>query len=514
MATVNNVKTRILNKISTWSEWESVKDTFRPLRGEICIVEIPTNTDDTGLTPPAIGIKVGDGQRYFGALPWVQAIAGDVAAEIKTLTGVADIDAKIADLASGRQLATVAELNSFSESLRDTSAIVSSLSTKIGKVNIGKDDNDQEKSITQAIADLQSAVGDSSEGLGTQVSNLKEVVGDANSGLVKDVTDLKSADISMSSRVDGIEDRVEANEGKLAGINGTVVDSIAAVNTTANQALGNANTLIGSDAGKSVRTIANEELAAQLLSGKADADFKTLKDLANWLESHPEDAFAMNTAINSMKQNLGYTGEHLETAPATVDARIATAISNLETKINISNYVDKTTYQGTTDAVAGLNSKVDTGDKNVSVYVADALATYANSGALHDVSERVTAIENAPYASTGYVDNKVAALAGEGNTSTVKANADAIAALAGANNTSTVSANATNIASLQNTVKSLVENDTVEGIVSAVTQDTNTGKISIAHKKITMEDMAQKDPADTSKDYIFIFDCGNASRDA
>lgn len=79
----NQLKTRILNKISTWTEWESVKTTFKPLRGEICIVEIPTGTASTGLTPPAVGIKVGNGTDFFGDLPWIQAIAGDVTAWCK-----------------------------------------------------------------------------------------------------------------------------------------------------------------------------------------------------------------------------------------------------------------------------------------------------------------------------------------------------------------------------------------------------------------------------------------------
>ena len=29
-------------------------------------------------TPPAIGIKIGDGEHYFHELPWVQAVAADV----------------------------------------------------------------------------------------------------------------------------------------------------------------------------------------------------------------------------------------------------------------------------------------------------------------------------------------------------------------------------------------------------------------------------------------------------
>ena len=65
------------------------------------------------------------------------------------------------------------------------------------------------------------------------------------------------------------------------------------------------NTLVGDDAGKSARTIANEELAAQLLSGKADADFKTLQDLAAWLEDHPEDVATINTNIQNLQRLVG-----------------------------------------------------------------------------------------------------------------------------------------------------------------------------------------------------------------
>jgi hypothetical protein len=54
--------------------------------GEIAIAEIPSGASDSGLTPPAIGIKVGDGQKTFSQLGWIQAIAGDVQAWAKAAT--------------------------------------------------------------------------------------------------------------------------------------------------------------------------------------------------------------------------------------------------------------------------------------------------------------------------------------------------------------------------------------------------------------------------------------------
>ena len=110
------------------------------------------------------------------------------------------------------------------------------------------------------------------------------------------------------------------------------------------------NTLVGTDTGKSVRKIANEELAAQLLSGKADADFKTLQALATWLEDHPEEVAEINKNINQMK------------------ALIGTAIPEGATSTNIIDYIqelvnaEKTratgAEKGLSDRVTDLESKI------------------------------------------------------------------------------------------------------------------------------------------------------------
>ena len=84
-------------------------------------------------------------------------------------------------------------------------------------------------------------------------------------------------------------------------------------------------TLVGSDAGKSVRTIANEELAAQLLSGKADADFKTLQELAAWLEDHPEDVATINLNISNLQTLVGTLPEGV--TATTIVGYIAEAVA-------------------------------------------------------------------------------------------------------------------------------------------------------------------------------------------
>lgn len=74
----NILNARIKLKYDTWDKWEAIKGSFTPLAGEVIIYEIPAQTTATGLIPPAVGIKVGNGRDLLKDLPWIQAAAGDV----------------------------------------------------------------------------------------------------------------------------------------------------------------------------------------------------------------------------------------------------------------------------------------------------------------------------------------------------------------------------------------------------------------------------------------------------
>lgn len=68
---------------------------------------------------------------------------------------------------------------------------------------------------------------------------------------------------------------------------------------------GKVTTLIGSDGGKSVRTIANEELTKQLIPENAGEALDTLQEIAAWIQAHPGDASAMNKAISDLETLVG-----------------------------------------------------------------------------------------------------------------------------------------------------------------------------------------------------------------
>ena len=84
------IETRILLRYDTLSNWMS--STVILKQGEAAIAAAPfeytiENTNDRPVhTPPAVGIKIGDGYHYFSELPWVQGVAGDVYSWAKAQT--------------------------------------------------------------------------------------------------------------------------------------------------------------------------------------------------------------------------------------------------------------------------------------------------------------------------------------------------------------------------------------------------------------------------------------------
>ena len=59
----NIIKSRVMLKYDTLVNWNSSNLVLK--KGEVAIAEVPSATSDSGLTPPAIGIKVGDGTKTF-----------------------------------------------------------------------------------------------------------------------------------------------------------------------------------------------------------------------------------------------------------------------------------------------------------------------------------------------------------------------------------------------------------------------------------------------------------------
>lgn len=244
-----------------------------------------------------------------------------------TFTTASDVDsqiaAKVGELKIGEE--TFATVKAYVDKKTDGIATDAALETLTGRVTTAESkldklngDKTTEGSVAKAIADLQ---GDT-----------EETVAD------------------VDARVCTIEDNyvdqyaIDTSIGKAIGTNPdnkTVVELIADAKDAAtydDTALaGKVDTLIGTDTGKSARTIANEELAKQLIPENAQESMDTLAEIAAWIQSHPGDASAMNTAIAALQAKLALGTHEVDGAQveyATVKAYVEAAIAAL----NIGDY--------------------------------------------------------------------------------------------------------------------------------------------------------------------------------
>lgn len=144
---------------------------------------------------------------------------------------------------------------------------------------------------------------------------------------------------------------------------------------------GNITTLIGDDASKSVRTIANEELAAQLIPEGAKEALDTLKEIADWIQKHPDDAAAMNSAIEALEALVGKIPEGA--TATTIVAYISEVVAAAQSAIDeeVAKKANKVTG-ATNGNFAGLNANgdlVDSGKKAADFDVAGAAAAVRGS---------------------------------------------------------------------------------------------------------------------------------------
>ena len=104
--------------------------------------------------------------------------------------------------------------------------------------------------------------------------------------------------------------------------------SEADLDTALKAVVTNVGTLIGSDSGKSARTIANEELAKQLIPEGAQESLDTRAEIAAWIQEHPNDASAMNAAITKLQgivAGIGGEDDDYATVIAAIEGKIAAA---------------------------------------------------------------------------------------------------------------------------------------------------------------------------------------------
>lgn len=351
---MSQLNVRIYNKFDTYENW--MNSTIVLGAGEIAVASIPSG-DNTGLTPPAVGVKVGDGSKKFSELSWIQAIAGDVHSWAKAASKptyeakeIVDLDKFISDeiqdtnttyaFSYANGVITVKSKEIGEEEFSDyaTLDMTATFNAKADKVVGGVAGNllqmdasgnlvDSGKKVADfalasdlttangKITALEEKVGE--KAVATQISEAIATQATADDAKYATKTALGNLETAVSNMNTDLGGRLDGHDTDIQGINdkiGTVAEGKTVVKmieeaqeaatyddtdlqTRMGTAEGKITKLIGDDADKSVRTIANEELAKQLIPENAAESLNELQEIAAWIQEHPEDAAAMNKAI-------------------------------------------------------------------------------------------------------------------------------------------------------------------------------------------------------------------------
>ena len=150
-----------------------------------------------------------------------------------------------------------------------------------------------------------------------------------------------------------IEDHIELYEA--------LVQLVEGHGTRLTTAEGKLTTLIGEDADKSVRTIANEELSKQLIPENAAEALDTLQEIAAWIQAHPGDAAAMNKAIEDLEALVGTLPEGI--TATNVTGYIGEVKAALEQSISAEQARAEAAEQANADAIIAEKERAEAAEK-------------------------------------------------------------------------------------------------------------------------------------------------------
>lgn len=220
------------------------------------------------------------------------------------------------------------------------------------------------------------------------------------------------AELDKKSDSTVIEAKVKANADAIAAIkDGADIDSFKDVedalalkqdtipeNTYAAFAYeAKVDALVGADTGKSARTIASEELATQLIPENAKESLDTLQEIANWIQSHPDDAASMASDIAALQDILADFGTSDHAVAATVREYVDDAVAALK----IGDYAKAADLTAAVQRIAALEAKPAAGitAEQIAAWTAkqDAIpaGTYDAYGEAEAVYDAMVALEPA-----------------------------------------------------------------------------------------------------------------------
>lgn len=274
-------------------------------------------------------------------------VIGDtgVSARITALEGKVDVD-KVSTAIAAAKTAVLGEKD-YTHTVKDAYDLANGKTTLAavkeytdGKFQTVIDATTQHEAIAATVTTAQDAANEAKSG----VAAINTKIGTVPTGktIVGMITEATYDDTTLSGRVAAIEgDYLKAADKT------TLQTSITGISDKV-------TTLIDKDAGKSVRTIANEELVKQLIPENASESLDTLQEIATWIQQHPADVTAMNkniTDLQAIVKGIGGTGEKA-TVVAYVDDKI--------TALKIEDYAKTTELNAVAGRVTAAEAAITT----------------------------------------------------------------------------------------------------------------------------------------------------------
>ena len=232
-------------------------------------------SEPVGETVPVYAIELPESD-LSGLIPKLTAATAGNVITAKDDGTVQDSGIAISSLATKTDISDLqATVDKNSDEITRNSEAISTLTTKV-----------------ETVESTANAAKDTATEVQNDVKELKDTIGDVPDGstvmgIIKNIQENGYDDTALT-------EKVNKNASDIAAIT-TRVDTVESKTTT----------LIGEDTNKSVREIANEELAKQLVPEGAKESLDTLTEIAAWIQSHPDDAAAMNEAIEALEKLVG-----------------------------------------------------------------------------------------------------------------------------------------------------------------------------------------------------------------
>lgn len=306
MANIAKFNTRVQLKFDLLENWNKISPlSFKPLKGEVCIVKVPTGNSVEQTTPPAYLMRIGDGETYFENLPWVSALAADVHSWAKKSEDEFVNLLKTGIGTGAVKFVTKDEFDALANRVTavegDVAAAIASVDT-LGNSFADAKDGAANKTITGFTYDENS----------NKVTPIFSDIDFPPAATVE--TEVKDSDNAVSAKA--VKTYVDAVDSKVTNLNNTITNEttgLAAAHTEAkkaNDAIAamDLDEVAGSDAYTFIKSIKQE-------NGKVTATTDSIPDATNTVKgvvtlgalggaAKQEDVNAINTEINDLTNEI------------------------------------------------------------------------------------------------------------------------------------------------------------------------------------------------------------------